>query len=52
MKSAAQRRARSPALLTFRRVLNKMWRKACVLHKMASIRTITRSYSMYLSTGF
>ena len=39
-------------LLTFKLVLNKMCLNACVLHKMASIRMITGSYSMYLSTGF
>lgn len=39
-------------LLTFRLVLNKTCLNACVLQRMASIRMITRSYSMYLSTGF
>lgn len=39
-------------LLTFKLVLNRICLKACVLHKMASIRMITGSYSMYLSTGF
>lgn len=39
-------------LLTFRLVLNKICRNAWALQRMASIKMITRSYSMYLSTGF
>lgn len=39
-------------LLTFSLVLNSTCRKAWALQRMASIRMMTRSYSMYLSTGF
>lgn len=38
--------------LTLIWVLNRMCLKAWILHKMASIRIMTGSYSMYLSTGF
>lgn len=39
-------------LLTLMSVLKRICLKAWILHKVASIRTITGSYSMYLSTGF